>query len=341
MKPQKSMKTLLVLVALTLVLTLGMTACSNRGNVPPASQPNTSSLAPLPPASSSLPPASSRQFEESISDTSPAESATSQPVPGTSGSRSGTSSSNGNTSGSVATMSTDLNQIGALNGEKIAWGSGSPKDKENRPLSSLQFNDKYSEWDAVFISADTPTVYLTFDMGYEAGYTAKILDVLKEKNAKGLFFITGHYAESAPELVKRMIAEGHTVGNHTDKHPSLPTVTLERAATEIGSLQDYVSKQFHYDMEYFRFPYGEFSERTLGLAKSMKLTPVFWSFAYVDYDAQNSMDPTEALKRLDASIANGEILLMHAVNETNGKVLGDFIDHVRQKGMDIGDPTAL
>ena len=110
---------------------------------------------------------------------------------------------------------------------------------------------------------DKKYVYLTFDEGYEAGYTSKILDVLKENDVKAAFFITGHYLNSASDLVKRMIDEGHIVGNHTVNHKSMPDLTDEKIKEEVMNLHQAVFEKFGYEMKYLRPPMGEYSERTL------------------------------------------------------------------------------
>ena len=126
------------------------------------------------------------------------------------------------------------------------------------------------------------TVYLTFDEGYEAGYTAQILDVLKENNVKATFFITAHYMNTQPELVKRMIDEGHIVGNHTVNHKSMPDLSEEQIKDEIMKLHSSIYDKFGYEMKYIRPPMGEYSERTLAIMKNLAYTTVLWSFAYDD-----------------------------------------------------------
>ena len=136
-------------------------------------------------------------------------------------------------------------------------------------------------------SEDSNSIYLTFDLGYEAGYTEQILDVLKENNVKAVFFITGHYLNSEPDLVKRMIEEGHIVGNHTVNHKSLVDLSDEEIEDEIMNLHKSLYEKFGYEMTYFRPPKGEFSERVLKIAKDLGYTAVLWSNAYDDWDENN------------------------------------------------------
>ena len=125
---------------------------------------------------------------------------------------------------------------------------------------------------------------LTFDEGYENGYTASILDTLKEKGVQAVFFITGDYLDAEPELVGRMIEEGHIVGNHSENHPSFPTISLDRQREELAALAKKMEDQFGYTMALFRPPCGEFSERMLENVRNFGYKTVFWSYAYKDWD---------------------------------------------------------
>ena len=127
-------------------------------------------------------------------------------------------------------------------------------------------------------------VYLTFDNGYEAGYTPKILAVLKENQVPATFFITAHYLNTASDLVKQMIDEGHTIGNHTVNHKSMPDLTNEQIQKEVMDLHTAVYQKFNYEMKYIRPPKGEYSERTVAYTNTLGYKTVMWSFAYDDWD---------------------------------------------------------
>ena len=127
-------------------------------------------------------------------------------------------------------------------------------------------------------------VYLTFDNGYEAGYTAKILDVLKENNVPATFFITAHYVNTATDLVKRMVGEGHIIGNHTVNHYSMPDIGDNKIKEEIMNLHTSIYEKTGYEMKYVRPPKGEYSERTLNTCNNLGYTTVMWSLAYDDWD---------------------------------------------------------
>lgn len=221
--------------------------------------------------------------------------------------------------------------FGDYSRDKVIWGPGNTVDHE-RPADPVSLQKEFGDLNASFIGEDTKTICLTFDEGYENGFTPQILDTLKEKKVKAIFFVTYDFAKANPELVQRMIDEGHIVGNHTYRHYTMDEVDLSVAEEEISVLHDYVLKTFDYEMKYFRFPKGEFSQQTLYLAKMMGYKSVFWSFAYADWDTENPPDEQEALQLLTDSTHNGAIYLLHAVSQTNANILGDAIDNIRAQG---------
>ncbi len=234
------------------------------------------------------------------------------------------------------------NQQIDLNGLDTAcldWGQGGDLDEWNRPAGCLQYQEKYGKYNAYFIS-DEPekkVIYLTLDEGYEYGCSQRILDTLKEKNVHAVFFITKSYAEQNPDLVKRMIAEGHEVGNHSVTHPAdgLPSQDIEKQTSEVTGNHDYVKQNFNYDMHLFRYPAGKFSEQSVALLNNLNYKSVFWSFAYLDYDVENQPDPAESLQKIMSKLHPGAIYLLHAESETNTQILGDFIDQARAQGYEF------
>ncbi|MGN0663749.1 MAG: polysaccharide deacetylase family protein [Negativibacillus sp.] len=230
---------------------------------------------------------------------------------------------------------TEFSSYAALDGSKLGWGPGGPVDELNRSQGALAYQEKYGKYDADFIGNNSKKIYLTFDQGYENGYTAPILDVLKEKDCPALFFLTGHYAKSEPELIQRMIDEGHILGNHSQNHPSFPDTPLEQCKNEVEELHEYVKENFDYEMSLFRFPAGEFSEQTLKLIQDMGYRSVFWSFAYRDWEVDNQPDPTEALQTILSKAHPGAIILLHSVSSTNAQILGDLIDQLRAQGYEF------
>ncbi len=221
----------------------------------------------------------------------------------------------------------------AIDNTKIAYGMGTEVDSENRPLGAVSAQREYGDDNALFIGeSESRRLWLTFDEGYENGYTANILDTLKEKGVKAVFFVTYDYCERNPELIKRMLDEGHTVGNHTYSHPSLPECSIDELYAELSLLHEYVKEKFGYDMYVMRPPKGEFSKRVLKCAEELGYTTVLWSFAYPDWDVNKQPQPSAAYKKITGKTHNGAVYLLHAVSETNAEILGDVIDYWKENG---------
>ena len=225
----------------------------------------------------------------------------------------------------------------ALDTESHGYGQGVRFDDLNRPKGAVEFNNGYSEYNATAINlTEEKVINLTFDQGYENGFTPMILDTLKEKGVKATFFVVGDYAERQPELVRRMIDEGHTVGSHSVNHYSMPELSVEEMKDEILGLQDYVSEHFGIQMTLFRPPKGEYSEQSLAVTGDLGYKTVLWSFAYADWDTKNQPDPEEALNKLIERAHPGAVYLLHSVSETNANILGDFIDAMLAEGYRFG-----
>ena len=188
----------------------------------------------------------------------------------------------------------------------------------------------------ICLGKDTEKViYLTFDEGYEAGYTENILNTLKQNDIKATFFITAHYLNTQPDLVKQMIDEGHIVGNHTVNHKSMPEIKDEEIKDEVMKLHQAVYEKFGYEMKYIRPPKGEFSERTLSLSESLGYKNVMWSFAYVDWDDNKQPSQEAALEKIISNLHNGEIMLLHATSKTNSEIMGEMIKKVKIEGYEF------
>ena len=226
-------------------------------------------------------------------------------------------------------------ELYAYSNKSEGWGQGVNFNSLNQPSASLNYQKKYGSLQADFIgSSNKKVIWLTMDQGYENGYTSKILDVLKEKNCKVVFYITGSYAQKNPDLIKRMINEGHVIGNHSWSHPSggMPSLSIEEQMADITKLHEYVQENYHYEMTLFRFPAGIFSEQSLAVTKYLGYRSQFWSFAYKDWDTSSQPDPEESLDKLIERLHPGAIYLLHAVSSTNTEILGDFIDAARAEG---------
>lgn len=221
----------------------------------------------------------------------------------------------------------------ALDTECHGYGQGVRFDEQNRPKGAVEFNNGYSEYGALAIkNTEEKTINLTFDQGYENGFTSKILDTLKEKGVKATFFVVGDYVKREPELVQRMIDEGHTVGSHSVHHYSMPSLTPEDCVSEIMDLHNEVLEKFGIQMDLFRPPKGEYSEQSLAVTGDLGYKTVLWSFAYADWDPQSQPEPTAALEKLIERAHPGAIYLLHSVSETNASILGDFIDAMLSEG---------
>jgi len=184
-------------------------------------------------------------------------------------------------------------------------------------------------------------LYLTFDCGYENGNTAKILDVLKEKQVPAAFFCTVDEMKSAPEIVSRMIKEGHIVGNHSVKHPSFAEIDRTRMAQEIIGADNYLRENFGYSAPFFRFPKGEYNESALDAVACLGFTSVFWSAAYADWDVNAQKGARYALDTVLARVHPGAILLLHSVSKDNAEAMADIIEGARAMGYTFRNLTDL
>ena len=224
----------------------------------------------------------------------------------------------------------------ALSNKTNAWGFRRMKDG-TRPEFYAPYTSVLDEYDGIYAGdAEEKVLYLTFDEGYENGYTASILDTLKEKNVKAAFFVTMPYVKQNQDLVRRMIEEGHIVGNHTVNHPSMPEVTDDdKLKKEIMDLHDYVKENFDYDMSYLRPPKGEFSERTVKLSLDLGYRTVLWSSAYDDWDTTKQDRLDYARGMILNNLHNGSVMLLHAVSKDNDALLGEVIDEARARGYEF------
>ncbi len=176
-------------------------------------------------------------------------------------------------------------------------------------------------------------VYLTFDCGYENGYTAAILDVLKEKDVKAAFFVVGHMVQSNPEGIKRMAEEGHLVCNHMYSHPDTTLLSQSEFVNELTKLENTARELCNVEIaRFYRPPAGKFNDSTLTYAKEAGYTTVFWSLAYVDWLTDNQPTYKDAMNKLLPRVHSGAIILLHATSKTNAEILGAFIDALREQG---------
>lgn len=181
-------------------------------------------------------------------------------------------------------------------------------------------------------------IYLTFDAGYENGYTAAILDALKRQQVPVTFFLVGNYLDTAPALVKRMVAEGHTVGNHTATHPDMSRIADKAAfRQELQTLEEQYRQVTGQEMpKFYRPPQGKFSESNLQMAQEMGYATFFWSLAYVDWYVDKQPTRDAALQKLTTRIHPGAIVLLHSTSRTNAEILEELIQRWRSMGYTFG-----
>lgn len=215
----------------------------------------------------------------------------------------------------------------------IHWGFKKSQNEEPAD-AGRQLNTLLEKYGTYYIGdTSKKEIYLTFDNGYENGYTEKVLDVLKKKKVKATFFVTGHYLKDQPELVKRMVAEGHIVGNHSWYHPDLTKVSDERLKKELNSVQDETERLTgQKKVPYLRPPRGIFSERTLALSEQLGYQNVFWSLAFVDWHVNNQRGWKYAYDNIMRQIHPGAILLLHTVSKDNAEALEKAIDDLHERG---------
>jgi peptidoglycan-N-acetylmuramic acid deacetylase len=219
--------------------------------------------------------------------------------------------------------------------KKFAWGFRRMKDSV-QPEFTSSYAKVLNDYSGIYVgNKDDKVVYLTFDEGYENGYTSKILDTLKDNNVNATFFVTGSYAKKNKELIQRMIDEGHIIGNHTINHPSMPDLNDEKLNKEIVDLQDYMLEEYNYSMSFIRPPKGEYSERTVKISRDLGYTTVLWSFAYDDWDVNNQKGVEYAKKMIYNNLHNGAVILLHAVSKDNTEVLDDVIHEIINRGYEI------
>lgn len=221
--------------------------------------------------------------------------------------------------------------------ENTNWGLGFHKEGE-KPTGNASA-DYLSQYNAYYVGpGNEKTIYLTFDAGYENGYTASILDTLQKHNVKATFFVVGNYISTSPELVKRMVAEGHTVGNHTYSHPDMSKIsTKENFQKELTDLEALYRETTGQEMQkIYRPPQGKFCESNLKMASEMGYTTVFWSLAYVDWYVDNQPTKEQAFSKLLPRIHPNAVVLLHSTSKTNAEILDELLTKWEEMGYTFG-----
>ncbi|WP_394219687.1 delta-lactam-biosynthetic de-N-acetylase [Halobacillus trueperi] len=224
-----------------------------------------------------------------------------------------------------------------------AEGWGFSKKKDGSVPDVGRYGPLIEKYDGFYADpSGDPIVYLTFDNGYEQGYTGQVLDVLKEKDVPATFFVTGHYIESAPELLKRMAKEGHLIGNHSWSHPDFTKVSKEKMKKELERVDQAVKELTDQEvMTFVRPPRGTFNEKTLEWAKEFGYTHAFWSLAFVDWETDKQRGWEYAYRSVIDQIHPGAVILLHTVSQDNAEALSQLIDELRKRGYSFGSLNDL
>ena len=226
----------------------------------------------------------------------------------------------------VAQLTDPGTSLPANTGAGSSWGL-SFQEEGKAPVGNAKAED-LKKLDAYYINeTEEKVLYLTFDCGFENGNTPAILDALKKHQAPATFFIVGNYMETSPELVKRMVEEGHTVGNHTYHHPDMSKMgTKEDFSAELKSLEKLYEETIGQPMApYYRPPQGIYSETNLKMAQELGYKTIFWSLAYVDWNQDKQPTKEEAFEKLLGRIHPGAVVLLHNTSSTNGQILDELL----------------
>lgn len=223
----------------------------------------------------------------------------------------------------------------SLDNKGTGWGFKKIKGCEPDIYNSTK--EMFRKYNTYYMDETRPkALYLTFDEGYENGYTSTILDTLKKCGVKAAFFVTGPYLNKEQDLVRRMIDEGHIVGNHTVNHPNLPKLkNCGKMAEELNSLDKQCYEIYGIHMNYMRPPEGEYSERVLAVANDLGYKTIFWSFAYMDWDPDKQRGADYAYEQVVPYFHDGEIILLHAVSKDNTEALERIITEAKNQGYEF------
>ena len=235
--------------------------------------------------------------------------------------------------------------ISVFAGSTLETGSwGLSFRQEGMPPIGNAGKDQLARYDAAYIgNTDEKVLYLTFDAGYENGCTAQILDVLKANDVPAAFFLVGNYIEKNPDLVRRMVLEGHTVGNHTMHHYDMSKLSDKAAfSKELTGLEELYKQTVGAEMpKYYRPPQGIYSEENLKMAQELGYKTVFWSLAYVDWNNDSQPTPEQAFAKLLPRTHNGAVVLLHSTSKTNAQILNELLGKWKAGGYRFGTVEEL
>ena len=237
--------------------------------------------------------------------------------------------------GNVFPINEDSIQVSAEN-----WGLSF--QTEGSPPTGMASIDSLRDYNAYFVGdTEKPIIYITFDAGFENGNTEAILDALKKHNAPACFFLVGNYLETAPDLVRRMVNEGHLIGNHTMHHPDMSAISDKEAfQQELSALESlYTEITGDKMLKLYRPPQGKYSVENLKQAQELGYSTFFWSLAYVDWYTDNQPTHEQAYSKLLPRIHNGAIVLLHSTSTTNAEILDELLTKWEISGFSFGKLT--
>lgn len=238
----------------------------------------------------------------------------------------------------ISLLSTPTLAFAASDSTELNWYYQPVQEKGQIPLGAKDSLNFLNQSGGYFLGDTTQKVlYLTFDEGYEKGNTGYILDTLKELNVPAAFFVVKPFIDGQPDLIKRMVAEGHVVANHTSHHPSMPSLTdVNKFNKEFTDVEDAYKTLIGQDMpKFFRPPMGKYSKQSLERTKALGYKSIFWSFAYKDWLVNDQPSEEFAIKKIEKGAHPGGIMLLHAVSDTNTKVLKTVITDLRKEGYEF------
>ena len=220
--------------------------------------------------------------------------------------------------------------------QSTGWGL-SFQEEGKRPAGNASIDD-LKQYNAYYASdTDQKIIYLTFDAGYENGNTPAILDALKKHQAPAVFFVVGNFIKDNPELIRRILAEGHIIGNHTMTHPDLPQISsMDAFQKELQDVEElYTSLTGEAMTKFYRPPRGIYSTENLSMAKELGYSTFFWSLAYVDWIQDQQPTREEAFQKLLTRIHPGAIVLLHNTSSTNAEILDELLTKWEEMGYEF------
>lgn len=231
-----------------------------------------------------------------------------------------------------------VNSSATSDSSELNWYYTPVKEKNQIPDAPKESESFLSEYDAYFLGdTSSKTLYLTFDEGYEKGYTGDILDTLKDLEVPAAFFVVKPYIDSEPDLIKRMVAEGHLVCNHSNHHPSMASITdTEKFNKELTDVEEAYKNLTNEEMpKFFRPPMGKYSKDSLQKTKALGYKTIFWSFAYKDWVIEDQPCEHSAIEKIESKVHPGAIILLHAVSETNTRILRTVLTDLKDQGYEF------